>query len=152
MNTNCPQLKVGGEGETHWYECASDNEFANRCKDGVPTSEFKERKEFTIKDSGKRKFFESGMQRDSEDKIRYDLIPVWFLERFAEHLTKGAKKYKPRNWELAETEEELERFIQSAWRHFIALLRNETDEDHMAALTFNLCGIEMVREKLKSKI
>ena len=108
--------------------------------------------EYVIKDSQQRKEFSTGMIRDSEDKIRYDLIPLWFLERFAEHLTKGAKKYLPHNWELAETDEELERFEQSAWRHFIALLRNETEEDHMAALAFNICGIELVREKLKNKL
>jgi hypothetical protein len=162
MNTNCPQLKVVGNAPigtigTFWYECEHGFQ-AGECIDskiGIiesPKCGNNGRDKYIIKDSGERIEFSTGMQRDSCEKIRYDLIPIWFLERFAEHLTKGAKKYKPRNWELAETEEELERFIQSAWRHFIALLRNETDEDHMSALTFNLCGIEMVREKLKCKI
>lgn len=104
--------------------------------------------DFQIKDSGLRKQFQTGMQRDSEDKVRYDLIPLELLERFAEHLTKGAKKYKPRNWELAKTPEELDRFIQSAWRHFIAWLEGEVDEDHMSALIFNLCGAELVKKRL----
>ena len=103
---------------------------------------------FKINDSGKRKVFSTGMQRDSEDKIRYDLIPIEFLERFAEHLTKGAKKYSPNNWKKAETPEELDRFIQSLWRHMIAYVKGEEEEDHMAAITFNLCGAELVKEKL----
>lgn len=104
--------------------------------------------DFKIKDSGSRQNFSTGMMRDNEDKIRYDLIPIPFIERFAEHLTKGARKYKPRNWQLAETPEELDRFIQSLWRHMIAYLKGETEEDHMSAICFNLCGIELVKSKL----
>jgi len=103
---------------------------------------------FTIKDSGSRQQFSTGMIRDNADKIRYDLIPLFMLDRFAEHLTKGSLKYKPRNWELAETPEEMDRFIASAWRHFVQYMENETEEDHFSAVLFNLCGIEMIKEKL----
>lgn len=105
-------------------------------------------KAFTIKDSGKRQEYSTGMIRDSQEKIRYDLIPLFLLGRLAEHLTKGAKKYKPRNWEKASTPQELDRFIQSAWRHWLQLLVGLDDEDHFSALIFNLCGIEMVKAKL----
>jgi hypothetical protein len=154
MNDKCSELKIGGNAPlneigTCWYECALDIEDVKNCVHGISIDDFKkEKKGFTIKDSGKRKEFSTGMIRDSEDKIRYDLIPIWFLERFAEHLTKGARKYKPRNWELAETEEELDRFIQSLCRHIIAYLKGDIDEDHMSAICFNLCGIELVKEKL----
>jgi hypothetical protein len=106
---------------------------------------------FIIKDSGQRKIFSTGMQRDSCDKIRYDLIPLFMLDRFAEHLTKGAAKYSPRNWQKAETKEEMERFIASAYRHFIQYMENETEEDHFSSILFNLCGIEMVRAKLRGE-
>ena len=105
-------------------------------------------KDFKILDSGERKIFSTGMQRDSADKIRYDLIPLFMLDRFAEHLTKGAKKYSPNNWLRAETPEELDRFLQSLWRHFIAYLKGEDEEDAMSAIIFNLCGAEVVKEKL----
>ena len=104
--------------------------------------------DFKIKDSGKRMQFSTGMQRDSEDKIRYDLIPLEFLDRFAAHLTKGAKKYSPNNWKLASTPEELDRFIQSLWRHMIAYVKGDEEEDHMSAIAFNLCGAELVKSKL----
>jgi len=104
--------------------------------------------DYKIKDSKKRKVFSTGMVRDSEDKVLYSLVPLWMLDRFAEHLTKGAKKYKKRNWEKACTPEELDRFIDSAWRHWIQLLENEQTEDHFSALIFNLCGAEHVKSKL----
>ena len=108
------------------------------------------KKEFEIKDSGERATFSTGMTRDSSAKVRYGLIPTWMLTRFAKHLTMGSVKYKPRNWEKAKTPEELDRFIESAWRHWIQLLENETTEDHFSALVFNLCGMELVKERLGS--
>lgn len=104
---------------------------------------------FTVKDSGVREQFPTGMQRDTGDKTRYDLVfdgPM--LKRWAEHLTKGAKKYDARNWMKAATPEEMERSRQSAVRHFVQWLNGETDEDHAAAVLFNINGFEYVKEKL----
>lgn len=104
----------------------------------------------TIKDSGKREQFESGMVRDtSADKIDYTLIfdgPM--LERWAAHLTAGARKYSKRNWLQAAGQAELDRFRESALRHFIQWLRGDTDEDHAAAVYFNINGAEYVKPKL----
>jgi len=108
---------------------------------------------FIIKDSGKREEFASGMVRDtSGNKIDYTLIfdgPM--LERWAIHLTNGAKKYAKRNWMKAAGDAELERFKESALRHFIQWLRGERDEDHAAAVIFNINGVEYVEEKRKQK-
>lgn len=94
----------------------------------------------------------SGMTReDKSHKIRYDLIPMFLLVRLATLYTKGAKNHEPRNWERASTQEDLDLFIQGAWRHFMQFLRNETDEDHFCACIFNLAGIVLVREKLEAK-
>jgi len=103
---------------------------------------------YNIKDSGERMEFSTGMVRDSSEKIRYDLIYMPMLKRWADHMTKGAKKYKPRNWELAQTPEELDRFLSSAFRHFIQWFNGEDDEDHASACWFNICGAEMVKEKM----
>ena len=106
--------------------------------------------DFEVKDSGERKHFDSGMVRDTtEGKRDYLLVrdgPMY--ERWAEHLTKGARKYTKRNWMQANGPEELERFRQSAVRHFEAWLRGETDEDHAAAVFFNINGVEYVREQM----
>src|SRR5437879_2153736 len=105
---------------------------------------------FIIKDSGARHQWPSGMQRDVTDqKVRYDLVydgPLF--HRYAIHLTKGAFKYSARNWMKANSEEEYERFRESAWRHFIQFMHGDTDEDHFAATVFNLNGMVYVRERL----
>lgn len=117
-------------------------------------------KKFITKDSGKRKVFGSGMQRDTgEGKPRFDLIipkgqkyENSLLYRWAMLMARGALKYDERNWEKAEGREEAERFKASAFRHFMAWFHNERDEDHAAAILFNINGFEFVREKaLKSK-
>lgn len=106
-----------------------------------------------VKDSGARQEFETGMVRDTQEgKPRFDLLlPLGlpfheqFLTRCAMHLANGAKKYKARNWEQARTQEELERYQASAFRHLVQWLNGETDEDHAAAVFFNLMGAEKVK-------
>lgn len=44
--------------------------------------------------------------------------------------------------------EEMERFRESAARHFFQWMRGDTDEDHAAAVVFNLNGYEYVKDKL----
>ena len=105
---------------------------------------------FDVKDSGERQQFDSGMVRDvATNKIDYSLVfdgPM--IERLAIHLTKGAQKYDKRNWMQAAGHEELERFKESAVRHFIQWLSGDTDEDHAAALFFNINGYEYVLGRL----
>jgi Domain of unknown function (DUF5664) len=113
---------------------------------------------FITKDSGKRVTFETGMQRDvNENKPRFDLItPAGLpfeermLTRWARLMDRGASKYGERNWEKASTEEEKKRFMDSAYRHFMQWAAGETDEDHAAAVFFNISGAEMVDSKLKN--
>jgi hypothetical protein len=114
---------------------------------------------FIIKDSGKREAVGSGgMVRDTEEgKVDFTLLldgPMF--ERWATHLTKGAKKYSPRNWmkcvhpgvTRAELEQSAERFRRSLARHWVQYMRGDTDEDHAAAVFFNVNGLEYVRAAL----
>ena len=109
---------------------------------------------FKIKDSGEREVSASGMQRDTtKGKTDYTLVldgPMF--DRLADHLTKGALKYDKRNWMKATGQEELERFRESALRHFLQWFRGETDEDHAAAVFFNINGVEYVKENMKALI
>lgn len=102
--------------------------------------------QFETKDSGKRIEFGSGMKRDvADEKIDYTLIydgPMF--ERWAELLYRGAVKYGKRNWMKATGQEEASRFKESAFRHFIQWYRGDTDEDHAAAVMFNINGYEYV--------
>jgi hypothetical protein len=105
---------------------------------------------FIVKDSGKRELFDSGMQRDTtEGKRLWHLVmdgPM--LPRWADQLTKGAVKYEARNWMKADGDGEYERFRESAFRHFMQWYLGETDEDHAAAVYFNINGAEFVKSKI----
>lgn len=106
---------------------------------------------FITKDSGERQEFSTGMKRDTTSgKIRYDLVDMPMLKRWAELMTRGAVKYGPHNWKKAATKEEMDRFKESAFRHFMTwFLGEDTEEDHAAAIYFNVAGAEMVKQKLK---
>jgi hypothetical protein len=114
---------------------------------------------YTTKDSGQRKEFKTGMIRDAEGgKPRFELLILkdlpyeeQMLTRFAGLLARGAEKYESRNFEKAETEEELSRFKESAFRHFMQWVCDEDDEDHASAVWFNIMGAEMVKWKMKNK-
>lgn len=110
---------------------------------------------FEIKDSGARTEYASGMMRDAaEDKTEYwsmRLGPMY--KRWAQLLTKGRKKYPDTalgvpNWTLAAGEAELLHAKSSLTRHFEAYLAGETDEDHAAAIFFNVNLMEYIKEKL----
>jgi hypothetical protein len=108
--------------------------------------------DFVVKDSGKRINYPSGMRRDVQDgKPDYTLIYVPFLKRIALHLGKGLIKYGRDNWKLANSTEELQRFKGSALRHMVQWQEGQTDEDHMAAVCFNLMCAEYVKEKLEKE-
>lgn len=106
-----------------------------------------------MNDTGERTTFPSGMERDTaSDKVRWDL--VWdgpMLPRYAELLTEGAKKYAPRNWMLANSPAELERARISLCRHFAKYILDWSDEDHAAAVIFNLNLVEYIKDRLEKE-
>lgn len=124
--------------------------------------------QFTIKDSGKREQFDSGMVRDTaSDKLRPDLVrdgPMF--QRWVKHLTKGAQKYDARNWMKASGTAEYDRFLESVDRHYniwytyrkyginIEDPDNPTTEplaeDHASACFFNINATEYLADKNKS--
>lgn len=106
---------------------------------------------FIVKDSGQRETFSGGMQRDvTTGKIDASLcLDGPMFDRWAVHLTKGAVKYDKRNWMKAAGEEEFNRFRESALRHFLQWFRGEVDEDHAAAVYFNINGAEYVKSQGK---
>jgi Domain of unknown function (DUF5664)/Domain of unknown function (DUF4406) len=107
--------------------------------------------QFTTKDSGVRAEFDSGMVRDTDaGKPRYDLIPTLPLKRLAELYARGAIKYGEYNWQKANSHEELARFKASAFRHLIQALDGDTDEDHLAAVAWNVFAVIWLQEKLAS--
>lgn len=110
-------------------------------------------------DSGERSVRPSGYQRDTQKgKPRFDLmlphdVPYeeQFLTRLAMLLSRGAEKYDERNWERADDQVDLDRFKSSAFRHLMQWLNDEEDEDHAAAVAYNLLAHETTRYKIWSK-
>jgi len=117
-------------------------------------------KKYITKDSGKKDKFDSDMMREPEEgKPRFDLITPesqkyeeTLLYRWAMLMERGAKKYTYRNWEKANSVEELNRMKSAAWRHFFQTMSGEEDEDHISGLCFNLNGIVYLMDKLKVDI
>ena len=99
----------------------------------------------------------SGTNRSSEEgKLRYDLcfppsdaMECSILSRWALHMTKNVESKGEANWHNASTAEDIKRFYRSAWRHWMAFIAGEDDEDHLAAILFNLQGIAYVQHRIK---
>lgn len=106
---------------------------------------------FTVKDSGVREEYANGFVRDTEDgKHDYSrllrieglhLIPVEALERWAAHMVLGAAKYGEDNWRQARGPVAVARFIRSLCRHVVQFVRGDMDEDHGAAIMFNVAAV-----------
>lgn len=97
--------------------------------------------------------YDSGVRRTpNEGKINWALaLDGPLIKRFARHLTEGVKSKGKRNWMKGNTEEDLERFRESAVRHFMQWYAGETDEDHFAATLFNMNGAELTKEKREER-
>lgn len=114
--------------------------------------------QYITKDSGKREEYNSGMRRDTQEGkpgfhyLFVDGIPYdeQFLTRWSALMSRGAEKYGAKNYQKADSEEELERFKASAARHFAQWMCGEVDEDHSVAVAFNLMAAEMVKWKLRA--
>ena len=90
----------------------------------------------TLQDSGVRQEFSTGSVRDTrEGKGRYDLIAMYALFRLARHYENGAIKYGDRNWEKGQN---LSRYLDSAMRHLCKYIAGSRDEDHLAAVAWNV--------------
>jgi hypothetical protein len=100
-----------------------------------------------------------GMRESQEGKLRFDLllplgIPLakQFLARCARHMGVSLQKYPERNWEQFADLEALDRAKASAFRHFMAWMVEEDDEDHAAAVFFNLMAAEHIRTKMRNDV
>ena len=67
-------------------------------------------------------------------ELNYPDAATMILE-VAKHMADGAKKYKPRNWELGIN---ISCYVDSGVRHLLKHLRGDTDEPHDRAFVWNL--------------
>lgn len=104
------------------------------------------------------RFGGGGMREAQTGKPRFDLLlPLGvpfehqFLTRLARHMAGSLAKYPERNWEQFEDLEALDRAKASAFRHFVAWMAGEDDEDHAAAVFFNLMAAEHVHARMEGR-
>lgn len=103
--------------------------------------------DYITKDSGERRKFNTGAQRDVVDgKGRYDLISPIMIERLAKLLQRGAEKYNDRNWEKGMP---LSVYMDSGMRHLFKFLEGHKDEDHLIAAIWNLQALLHIEEMVK---
>lgn len=94
---------------------------------------------FFTKDSGERQDFDTGARRDVQTgKPRFDLIPTVSLTRLANLYAAGAEKYGDNNWQKGMP---VSRCYASAFRHLIQWAEGDRDEDHAAAVAWNMFAI-----------
>lgn len=122
------------KGDPGWIRCY----FCGETRPGLPPGT----------QTDKTHEYSSGMRRTEKGgKVNYLLIrsgPMY--ERWAVHMTRGALGD---NWLLAAGGEELRHFRESALRHMEQWIAGKTDEDHAAAIFFNINGAEYVKERLR---
>jgi hypothetical protein len=102
--------------------------------------------DFMTKDSGQREQYATGMVRDTEaGKPRFDLMyplelpyEAQFITRYGLLLARGAEKYGDRNWESGYDPAAHARAKSSGMRHMVQWISGMRDEDHAAAVLFNL--------------
>lgn len=93
----------------------------------------------TMQDGGSRVKHDSGaLREDQNGKGAWSYIPYDALQRVAIWYELGAKKYAPRNWEkgLSVTE-----CANAAARHLWKFMWGWKDEDHLAAVVWNVFSI-----------
>lgn len=99
-----------------------------------------------IKSNGEMTVFASGAVRDKKTgKGRCDLLPACVLLRLAKHYERGAERYGEYNWKQGIP---CHSFVDSALRHMLKYMDGWTDEDHLIAAIWNLCGLAWTEEKL----
>jgi hypothetical protein len=95
--------------------------------------------EYETLDGGDRVESTSGAVREPQTgKPRYDLLPPAPLKRVAELADRGAEKYGEHNWCAGWPTSS---YLSSAERHLQQLKAGDTDEDHGAAVIWNVMAL-----------
>lgn len=111
--------------------------------------------EFETKSDDQREQLAGGMVRSpAGDKQDWTLIRKGpLLKRWVALLSRGARVYGKNNWlkallstVKADRDKTKERFQESAARHFEQWINGDRDEDHAAAVIFNMNGYEAMLE------
>lgn len=102
--------------------------------------------EFQTKATEEKATFTTGSVRGSnKGRGRFDLISFAALESLAQLLERGAELYGENNWRKGQP---LSRYLNSAARHLYQLIDSRFDEDHAAAVLFNIMAYIHTRKAI----
>lgn len=138
----------GCNGCPHTYGYAKKPEWCKKyyIADENCTKCWNREVENEAKNNGEMTVFASGAVRDKKTgKGRCDLLPACVLLRLAKHYENGARKYGEYNWQKGIP---CHSFADSALRHMLKYMDGWTDEDHLIAAIWNLCGLAWTEEKM----
>lgn len=100
-----------------------------------------------LPDSGQKKIFNSGAQRDGDaGRGRPSLIPPCALRALAYRYEQGAVKYGPCNWMKGVP---LSRYVDSLSRHLLAVNEGDESEDHLGAILWNAASMMWTKQAIK---
>lgn len=118
-----------------------------KCRDGdIPGIIARKPEDAEIKDSGERRTFQTGAQRDRGTMKGAPILrAVHALNRYDRWNEKGARKYAARNWEKGMP---LSEFYNSAQRHLDKLIAGYVDEDHAAAALWNVAHLIETKHRI----
>lgn len=133
---------------------STDEVQISQCQEGVSglVDDYKKPSHFgqPLKDSGERRTFSTGAQRDrGHGKGKPSLVPgfvIWLVSRIYED---GAIKYTDRNWEKGMP---LSEYIDSAERHLQKLKDGLRDEPHASQVIWNMIGYIFTATMIKLKL
>ena len=141
----CDDNNITDEKCRRCWDREVETEVDNEVKTEVETDVDSGIKDSGIKD-GEMTVFASGAVRDKKTgKGRCDLLPACVLLRLAKHYERGAERFGPYNWQKGIP---CHSFVDSALRHLLKFMDGQTDEDHLIAAIWNLCGLAWTEEKL----
>lgn len=99
-----------------------------------------------IPDSGQKKIFNSGAQRDGDDgRGRPSLIPPCAILALARRYEQGAVKYGECNWMKGVP---LTRYVDSLSRHLLAVSTGDATEDHLGAILWNAASMMWTKQAI----
>ena len=94
--------------------------------------------------------FDTGAQRDTGDgKLRMSLVPQEELKRVMKRYLDGAEKYGENNWMQGMP---LSVYYDCAHRHMEAWWADKDDEDHAAAVVWNMLCAMWTETNLKGDV
>lgn len=94
--------------------------------------------------------FNTGAHRDTgANKLKMSLIPHDELNRVLKRYLDGAEKYGENNWKKGMP---LSVYYDSAQRHLFKWWNGDNDEDHAAAVIWNVLGAMWTEKNMKENM